>query len=186
MVAKQTLLPQVTLFKIFRQELLDRLKKALLELQTGPANCNYDAVHQEMDSLVGAARTMGQEWLERDSRTLAAYARFLRNRKDHSANDPCHLMLVDVIIEMKKESQQLTTEMLESGTRPAGHISDLLQALVKKMEVGSISDYTKNDEQSPPLHPETKPVILVVDDSATSRMLFKAHLPEPQNWDGYR
>jgi len=190
MLQNKTLLPQNTLFKIFRQELLERLKRALLELQSGPASCNYDAVHQEMDSLVGAARTMGQDWLEHDSRTLAGYARFLRNRKVYTANDPCHLMLVNVIIEMKKESVQLTTETLQTGKRPTSNMPELLQGLERKMELGLTPDYTINQEPDVTLHDKKKanmkkPIILVVDDSATSRLLFKAHLPQPEKYQLY-
>jgi len=181
MVPTEALLPPATLFKIFHQELLGRLKKAMQELQAGPATCNYDAVHQEMDSLVGAARTMGIEWLEYDARTLAAYARFLRNKREQLIDDPCHLMLVNVIIELKKECHLLNAETLHYKARPSTALSTLLHDLERKMEVSCNSDYTKKYDAT--ITPNQKTIILVVDDSATSRLLFRAHLPEPDKYE---
>lgn len=180
MASNNDLLPQATLFKIFHQELLERLKKALVELQTGPKHCNYDIVHQEMDSLVGASRTMGIEWLEQDARTLAAYARFLRNRREQVINSSCHLMLVNVIIELKKLCQELSMNTLESCQNPPKSLIDLFNGLQQKMEVGIISDYTEKHEIEEPIKQKT--IMLIVDDSATSRMLFRAHLPNQDNY----
>jgi|GEM_PF-1323823 len=181
MVPSEDLLSQATLYTIFQKELMERLKRALQELQAGPATCNYDAVHQEMDSLVGASRTMGIDWLEQDARVLAAYSRFLRNKREDTIDDPCHLLLVDVIIELKKQCQLLDGKSLASGQRPSSRVSSLLNGLQRKMELGNSSDYTKKHDVS--IAPHKKPIVLVVDDSATSRLLFRAHLPEADKFE---
>ncbi len=66
--------------EVFSTELRDRLARARQALDSAPSALAFDQLHQEFDSLHGAARAVNCPPLERGFRRLAEYARALRRR----------------------------------------------------------------------------------------------------------
>jgi CheY-like chemotaxis protein len=152
-----------TLLDVFCTEARDRLGRALSCLENGPGQCDYNNVHQEFDSLHGGARAVDLEWLERDTRVIAGYARFLRNLGHGHVTSGAHGLLLETVRALAEQCQSLDLTAPNQGPAPGGRLDNLLDSLESAL----------SERQSPAV-PLT---ILVVDDSATSRLLFRAHLP---------
>ena len=76
----------------FAAEARERLNKARAELEAVPEDAVLDRLHQEFDSLHGAARAVNCRNLERLSRTAAEFARWLRRQPGRP--DAAHLGLL--------------------------------------------------------------------------------------------
>ena len=79
------------LFQAFCHECRRRMQYAIETLdnnkdQTATAE-TYDKLHQEFDSLVGAARAVNLEKVERFNRSMASLSRYLRNKLPEQANN---------------------------------------------------------------------------------------------------
>lgn len=148
-----------TLLEVFCAEARERLGRALACLEQGLDCCDYNNVHQEFDSLHGGARAVDLEWLERDTRVIAGYARFLRNLGRGHVAPAAHDLLLETVRALVEQCQ--ATTLAEPGHARDGRLDHLLDSLETALE-------------EPPPAPLA---ILVVDDSATSRLLFRAHLP---------
>lgn len=147
------------LLEVFCAEARERLGRALACLERGADGCDYNNVHQEFDSLHGGARAVDLEWLERDTRVIAGYARFLRNLGHGHVTPAAHGLLLETVRALVEQCQ--SASLAEPSPARDGRLDHLLDSLEATL-------------QEPPPAPMT---ILVVDDSATSRLLFRAHLP---------
>ncbi|HKJ75761.1 MAG TPA: Hpt domain-containing protein [Gammaproteobacteria bacterium] len=76
----------------FAAEARERLAKARGELDAIPGNAALDRLHQEFDSLHGAARAVNCRNLERLSRAAAEFARWLR--REPGRPTPAHVELL--------------------------------------------------------------------------------------------
>lgn len=81
------------LLMAFNSEIRERLNRARQVLLQSPqlGAAQLDALHQEFDSLHGAARAVDCPKLERFGRLLAGYARLLRRRGGADAEDLARL-----------------------------------------------------------------------------------------------
>lgn len=150
------------LLMVFCTETRERLGRALHCLSQGADACDYNPVHQEFDSLHGGARAVDLDWLERDTRVIASYARFLRNLGKNQVSPGAHGRLLDTVQALADQCESL--DLSQPEAQPAGgRLSNLLDNLEATLR-----------QRQGPITPRT---ILVVDDSATSRMLLRAHLP---------
>jgi two-component system, chemotaxis family, chemotaxis protein CheY len=168
--------PPVTrreLMTVFCDEASYRLKRVLACLADDGQACDYDEIHQQFDSLLGSARAVDLAWLERDSRVLAAYARFMRNMGADNIPEGSMLMLDEVTRELSTMCNRISVDDLMIGKRPEGRIVELMSHLESdlKQRLSLEPEPTAKSES-------TKLVVLLVDDSATSRLLFRAHIPE--------
>jgi CheY-like chemotaxis protein len=156
-----------TLLEVFCGEARERFGRALACLGPGPQGCNYDGVHQEFDSLHGGARAVGIDWLERDTRVIAGYARFLRNLGSGRVPAAAHALLLDTVRTLAEQCQLLGPGGLSSGHGPDSRLDRLLDSLEAALR----------EPPGPEAAAPARLTILVVDDSATSRLLFRAYLP---------
>lgn len=159
-----------TLLAVFCGEARERLGRALACLERGPQGCDYNSVHQEFDSLHGGARAVDIEWLERDTRVIAGYARFLRNLGPGRAPAAAHTLLLDTVRTLADQCLTLGPAALATGHTPGGRLDSLLDSLESALRERPVAE--------PPA--PTNLTILVVDDSATSRLLFRAYLPSDE------
>jgi len=154
---------------VFAQEACERMTRALACLDQGPEICDYDVVHQEFDSLHGGARTVDQAWLERNTRVIAGYARFLRSlgrgRAGHPVPGAAHALLREAVAEMVRHCRRSSAVGQGFDDPPDARVSGLLSDLERLV--------LKADSAAG----EPPPTLLVVDDSATSRLLFRIYLP---------
>ena len=153
---------RAALLGVFLAEGRARLDRALTNLEIGPDGCDYNMVHQEFDSLHGGARAVDLEWLERDSRVIAGYARFLHNLGKAQVTSAAHGLLLETVRVLAEQCRR-SSEAGEPCRNPDSRLDRLLDSL----------ESTLRQRQPPPTHL----TLLVVDDSATSRLLFRAHLP---------
>jgi len=151
------------LLGVFCTEARARLSRALACLENGPGVCDYNNVHQEFDSLHGGARAVDLEWLERDTRVIAGYARFLRNLGHGHVSGAAHGLLLETVRALAEQCQSPEMTEPKRGHLPGGRLDNLLDSLESAL--------------IQPTAPATPRTILVVDDSATSRLLFRVHLP---------
>jgi CheY-like chemotaxis protein len=154
---------RTALLGVFCAEARERLGRALNCLENGAGVCDYNTVHQEFDSLHGGARAVDLEWLERDTRVIAGYARFLRNLGHGHVTASAHGLLLETVRALVEQCQSLDMSAPNNAPAPGGRLDNLL---------GSLESALRE-----PQAPATPMTILVVDDSATSRLLFRAHLP---------
>lgn len=157
------------LIEVFCAEANIRLHKVLEELRRGCTACDYHYVYQEFDSLQGGARAAGLEWLEHDGKVLAAYTRFLDELGPGVVPLSSHQLLTDAMTELRLYCNELSVDQILMGCQPKERIINLLADLEARMK--NSVDESLSGEAVKPL------TFLVVDDSATSRMLFHAHLP---------
>lgn len=162
------------LLGIFCKETRERLQRALDCLEQGPDACDYDQVHQEFDSLHGGARAADLPWLEHYSRVVAGYARFLRHLKRSGQHEETHALLTQAVTGLLERCQKNTLAELVAGAAPELPMREMLNTMQNLMQQAPPS------EVSPCAHVSAEPplVLLVVDDSSTSRMLFRAHMPK--------
>ena len=158
----ETSMDQTTLLQVFCAEARDRLQRALACLEKGSGCCDYNLVHQEFDSLHGGARAVDIDWLERDARVIAGYARFLRNLGPHHVTSAAHNLLLETV-RILEEQCRCRMEAPTVRVAPGGRLGSLLESLESALRT--------------PAGPAVPLTILVVDDSATSRLLFRAHMP---------
>jgi len=164
-------LSREALLGIFCKEMRQRLDHTLALLAQGEALCDYEAVHQEFDSLQGAARSVHLPWLEEYSRALAGYARFLGRLRHGSLAPKAHELMYDMVRELARHCQGGRNGLLDM--EPLGQAGGLLRAMR-----GLMRQAHAGEEPPCPVMPhDGAPVLLVVDDSATSRLLFRLHLP---------
>lgn len=166
-------LSREALLAIFCQETRERLGRATASLAAAAEDCDYEAVHQEFDSLHGGARAVDLPWLEHYSRVLAGYARFLRHLRQNRSTTEAHELLRRMVFELNGQCQRATLAEMMSGAEPDMPMNDLLRNMQTLMRAAEPA------ERSPcaPLASGRPLVLLVVDDSATSRLLFRIHLP---------
>ncbi|MBI5330619.1 MAG: response regulator [Betaproteobacteria bacterium] len=166
-------LSREALLEVFCTETRERLSRALDSLQQGPDACDYDLVHQEFDSLHGGARAVDLPWLEHYSRVVAGYARFLRHLRRGGQHQETHLLLTRAVATLVEQCHKTPLAELATGMAPEMPMDDLLDTMQNLMR------RTDPAELSPCAHrPAPGPLqILVVDDSSTSRLLFRIHLP---------
>ncbi len=164
-------LTRAALLEVFCQEARDRLARARAELERGPARCDYNAVHQEFDSLHGGARAADIGWLERAARMVAGYARFLRSFGPGLAPAPAHALLLDVVSEFVRQCHEMSAADLLAGRAPPERMTTLLGNLENQLLTRPLAEVEATATSLCALQ------LLVVDDSATSRLLFRVHLP---------
>lgn len=151
---------RATLLGVFCAEARERFGRALACLEKGPDACDYNNVHQEFDSLHGGARAVDLAWLERDTRVIAGYARFLRNLGRGQVTPAAHGLLLETVRALVEQCAAFDLNAPDANR--GGRLDNLLDSLESSLD----------EHQAP------QPMkILVVDDSATSRLLFRAHLP---------
>lgn len=150
------------LLRIFQNEACGRLARARACLEQGAEGCDYGQVHQEFDSLHGGARAVDLAWLEHDARVVAGYARFLRNLGSGHVTAAAHELLLEAVRMLEGQCRH-ESFVQRAGPLSGSRLDNLLESLESALRL-------------PPA--ETTPfAILVVDDSATSRLLFRAHMP---------
>jgi chemotaxis protein histidine kinase CheA len=90
-----------TLRKTFCEECHQRMQRVQgILAQCGAADIgaeSYDRIHQEFDSLAGAARAISMHELERFNRTMASYSRFLRSKLPRAASREEKLLLYQAV-----------------------------------------------------------------------------------------
>ena len=161
------------LLAVFCPEIKERLERTLKLLERGADDCDYEAVYQEFDSLQGGARAVDLSWLEEYSRALAGYARFLGRLRRGSLAAKAHALLDEMVGELAAQCQHAQRGEALGAEGPERQTSELLismQALMQEVNVNPASPCAHLPDDHPP-------VLLVVDDSATSRLLFNIHLP---------
>lgn len=173
MMPEDTPLSREALLDVFCKEARQRLAHALDCLEQGPEACNYDAVHQEFDSLHGGARAVDLPWLEHYSRVMAGYARFLRHLKRGGNHGETHALLTRAVAELVTQCNKSPLSDLLAGQGPAIPMHELLNTMQNLMQRADPAEYSPC-AQAPAGRPLT---LLVVDDSSTSRLLFRIHLP---------
>ncbi len=161
------------LIDVFCKETRERLARARACLDQGPEACDYDLVHQEFDSLHGGARAVDLPWLEHYSRVVAGYARFLKHLKRGGQHHETHMLLSQAVAALEEQCNKSPLAELLEGQVPEMPMKALLNSMQNLMRR---SDST---ETSPCANlPAGQPlVLLVVDDSSTSRLLFRIHMP---------
>jgi len=166
-------LSREALLELFCKETRERLARALASLELGPEGCDYDLVHQEFDSLHGGARAVDLPWLEHYSRVVAGYARLLRHLKRGGQHEETHALLAQAVAALVAQCRKTPLAELLAGDEPEMPMREMLNSMQALMQRASL------DELSPCAHLATgRPlVLLVVDDSSTSRLLFRIHMP---------
>lgn len=154
---------RAALLKVFCTEARSRMSRALACLERGPDGCDYNDIHQEFDSLHGGARAVDLEWLERDTRVIAGYARFLSGLGRSHVTSAAHGLLLETVRVLAEQCRSCDLAEPVRGSGSGGRLDHLLDSLESALR----------QRQPPPTHL----TLLVVDDSATSRLLFRAHLP---------
>lgn len=172
-----TPLTREALLAIFCVETRERLGRALENLQAGPESCDYEAVHQEFDSLHGGARAVDLPWLEHYSRVLAGYARFLRHLRQNRSTTDAHELLHQMVGELNKQCQRTTLADLMAGAEPDPFMSGLMRNMQNLLREADPAEFSPCAQLAGEWSGDRPPVLLVVDDSATSRLLFRIHLP---------
>lgn len=164
---------QQTLLAVFCQEIKERLGRVHKLLEQGVEGCDYEAVYQEFDSLQGGARAVNLAWLEEYGRALAGYARFLGRLRQGELAAKAHALLGEMARELAEQCRHSPRGEWLVGSGPERQASELL------LSMGALMKQAKASEASPCTHlPHGRPlVLLVVDDSSTSRLLFNIHLP---------
>lgn len=173
MLPEDTLLSREALLDVFCKETRERLARALDCLEQGPEACNYDAVHQEFDSLHGGARAVDLPWLEHYSRVVAGYARFLRHLKRGGSHGETHALLTQAVAALATQCNKFPLTDLMAGPESEIPMRELLNTMQNLMQR---ADPTELSPCAQPIA-ERPLVLLVVDDSATSRLLFRIHMP---------
>lgn len=164
-------LSREALLDVFCKETRERLTRALASLEKGPEGCDYDQVHQEFDSLHGGARAVDLPWLEHYSRVVAGYARLLRHLKRGGQHEETHALLTQAVTALVAQCRKTPLDQFLAGDAPEMPMSEMLNNMQTLMQRASL------EELSPCKLAERPLVLLVVDDSSTSRMLFRIHMP---------
>lgn len=161
------------LLDLFCKETRERLARALSNLKQGPQACDYDLVHQEFDSILSGARAVDLPWLENYSRVVAGYARLLRHLKRDGQHEETHELLTQAVSALAEQCLRTPLAEIVAGEHPELPMQEMLRNM--QFQIGHASQ----DERSPcgRLDPERPLTLLVVDDSSTSRLLFRIHLP---------
>ncbi|MDP2834891.1 MAG: response regulator [Pseudomonadota bacterium] len=166
-------LSREVLLDVFCKETRERLARALASLEQGPERCDYDQVHQEFDSLHGGARAVDLPWLEHYSRVVAGYARLLRHLKRGGQHEETHALLTQAVTALVEQCRKtpLVELLAEDGPEmPMRAMLNSMQTLMQRASLDELSPCAK-------LAAERPLVLLVVDDSSTSRLLFRIHMP---------
>lgn len=166
-------LSREALLDIFCKETRERLTRALASLEQGPEGCDYDQVHQEFDSLHGGARAVDLPWLEHYSRVVAGYARLLRHLKRGGQHEETHVLLVQAVTALAEQCRKTPLDQLLAGDAPEMPMREMLNSMQTLMQRASLNELSPCAKLAT-RHPL---VLLVVDDSSTSRMLFRIHMP---------
>lgn len=164
-------LSREALLDVFCKETRERLARALASLEQGPEGCDYDQVHQEFDSLHGGARAVDLPWLEHYSRVVAGYARLLRHLKRGGQHEETHALLTQAVTALVEQCRKTPLIELLADNEPEMPIRELLHSMQNAMQRAAL------DELSPCALARRPLVLLVVDDSSTSRLLFRIHMP---------
>ncbi|MDP2430555.1 MAG: response regulator [Pseudomonadota bacterium] len=164
-------LSREALLDVFCKETRERLARALASLEQGPEGCDYDQVHQEFDSLHGGARAVDLPWLEHYSRVVAGYARLLRHLKRGGQHEETHALLTQAVAALVEHCRRTPLAELLTENEPEMPMREMLNNMQSLMQRASL------DELSPCVLAKRPLVLLVVDDSSTSRMLFRIHMP---------
>lgn len=164
-------LSREALLDVFCKETRERLTRALTSLEQGPESCDYDQVHQEFDSLHGGARAVDLPWLEHYSRVVAGYARLLRHLKRGGQHQETHALLTQAVTALVEQCRKTPLAQLLAGDEPGMPMREMLTSMQTLMQRASL------DELSPCTLADHPLVLLVVDDSSTSRLLFRIHMP---------
>ncbi len=173
MLHEDTMPSREALLDVFCKETRERLARALACLQQGPQDCDYDAVHQEFDSLHGGARAVDLPWLEHYSRVVAGYARFLRHLKRHGQHEESHALLLQAVKALEEQCSKTPLADLLVAQPPELPMRELLYSMQNLMQSADPSELSPCSN----LPIERPLVLLVVDDSSTSRLLFRIHMP---------
>lgn len=171
MSPQDTPLSREALLDVFCKETRERLARALASLEQGPEGCDYDQVHQEFDSLHGGARAVDLPWLEHYSRVVAGYARLLRHLKRGGQHEETHALLTQAVTALLEQCRKTPLIELLAVNEPEMPMREMLSSMQTLMQRASL------DELSPCALGERPLVLLVVDDSSTSRLLFRIHMP---------
>lgn len=161
------------LLELFCREARERLERALACLEQGPDACDYDQVHQEFDSLHGGARAVDLPWLEHYSRVVAGYARFLRHLRRNGQHAATHALLTEAVAALLDQCGQAppgAARIWEIPQLPMRELLNDMQAQMRRSDPDTISPCAGLAAVRPL-------TLLVVDDSATARLLFRLHLP---------
>ncbi len=161
------------LLELFCKETRERLARALASLRLGPQACDYDLVHQEFDSIHGGARAVDLPWLEHYSRVVAGYARLLRHLKRHGQHEETHALLTQAVAALVEQCHRTPLADLLTGEQPELPMREMLTAMQNQMQHASMAELSPCGQLNTP----RALTLLVVDDSSTSRLLFRIHLP---------
>ncbi len=166
-------LSREALLDVFCKETRERLARALACLERGSEDCDYDLVHQEFDSLHGGARAVDLPWLEHYSRVVAGYARLLRHLRRGGQHEETHALLTQAVTALVEQCRKTPLAEMLAGEEPELPLREMMnnmQALMRRASLTELSPCARL--------PAGRPlVLLVVDDSSTSRMLFRIHMP---------
>ena len=166
-------LSRESLLELFCKETRERLARAITSLELGPEGCDYDVVHQEFDSLHGGARAVDLPWLEHYSRVVAGYARLLRHLQRGSQHAQTHALLTQAVLALAEQCRETPTADLLNGQEPELPMREMLDNMQNQMQQASLAELSPCS-----LVNTARPLtLLVVDDSPTSRLLFRIHLP---------
>ncbi len=161
------------LLELFCTETRERLGRALSNLKQGPRECDYDLVHQEFDSIHSGARAVDLPWLENYSRVVAGYARLLRHLRRDGQHEETHELLTQAVSALVERCHRTPLADMIVGEQPELPMREMLTAMQNQMQHASMTELSPcaRLDASRPL------TLLVVDDSSTSRLLFRIHLP---------
>ncbi|NNG14528.1 MAG: hypothetical protein HKM22_05145 [Gammaproteobacteria bacterium] len=123
------------LFKVFCNECDERMQRALAILeQHGGANFNaesYDKLHQEFDSLVGAARAVNMPEMEQFNRVMAVFTRYLRNKLPLAASQEEKLLLRKAV-ELTTRCQNSTQHCILKHPQQVQSLLNAVQGILEK------------------------------------------------------
>lgn len=172
-VAASISLSRESLLQLFCKETRERLARALACLDQGPEACDYDVVHQEFDSLHGGARAVDLPWLEHYSRVVAGYARLLRHLKRGGQHTQTHALLTQAVSSLVEQCSKTPLADLLDEQEPELPMREMLVTMQDQMQRASQAELSPCAR----LNAKRSLNLLVVDDSSTSRLLFRIHLP---------
>ena len=108
-------------------EVLDKLEQNNLNIDA--RDC-FDQLHQEFDSMVGASRALNYSILEKFSRSMASFSRFLRNRFPEPAL-PEHLELLRHAINLWLSCDSKIQNCLSNRDIPVKAITEQIDSILQ-------------------------------------------------------
>ncbi len=116
---------EINFVEVFCAEARTRLETARTAFDEGSGLARYDQIHQEFDTLAGAARACNLPDWEHWCRLLARFARHLRRQLASGVDTAAHALLQEAIDHLEAAD----SDAQRSGITPAALVGPELQSL---------------------------------------------------------